>query len=133
MHASGVASRDGLGRTHCRGQLLQGVALAALAAAQFVKRGDEQFGHFRGQTDGNSGAFEELIGLALNQLHLLGQTGDGLDRLKVEATLKRGAHLVDAAVACVGRGDHVEADAGEQRTSVRLQFGNRHDAVTEDR
>ncbi|MND99869.1 hypothetical protein D3C80_922610 [compost metagenome] len=131
---AGHADRLGSGQ-HGAGTL-DGGALDH-AGAQLVKCGGQQGQHLRQ----HFGA--DALGDQLARHFLADQPGlclDAVERahgLEVEAALERGGHLVDPAVAQVGRGDDVEAGPGEQIRLHVLQFGDvqqplgqhRHQAV----
>ena len=64
------------------------------------------------------------VGLLPDQLDLELAVGDRPHRLEVEPPLERARHLVHAAVADVGGGDHVEAGRGEDDGVVAVELGD---------
>jgi hypothetical protein len=77
------------------------------------------------------GAVEQCRGLLADEPGLELAVADGADRLEVEAALERARHLVDAAVAQVGGGEHVEAACREDDGVVAGQLGHVQDLVGE--
>ncbi len=70
---------------------------------------DEEVGQLGRRLDADLVVAAQLGLALLHDPDLLLQILDHRDGDEVEAALERGAHLVDAAVARVGRGDEVEA------------------------
>jgi len=113
VQGSRVAGGDGLRRAHGRRQLLQSMSAGTLAGAQFVERRDQHLGQFGRESHRHAGTLQQPVRLALHQGQLLLDVGNRLHRLEVEPAFEGGAHLVDAAVARVGRGDDVEPGQSE--------------------
>ena len=133
VQARRISDFDSLGRAHHCRQRFNRLPAQGLSRAELVERGHEKFGSVLGEAHGDTRALEATLHLRLDQLALLLQVLDGVDRLEVEAALERGAHFVDAAVARVRRGDHVKARARIERALGAVELGDLHDAVRQDR
>ena len=124
VQAGGEGHRDGLGRAHGRRGFLDHRAFLGPPFTQIHEGGDQHVNDLAVQGRPGAGLLKQIGRLLQDNLDLELLLGDGRHRLEVEAALEGRRHFVDAAIAGVGRGQHVESRFAEDDSVFAAQFGH---------